>query len=75
MRLLLAIAPFLAAAWGTSPDPPSLTFLYTVNITFPAPIAISPTRQAIPVTGGSFAGPRLNGKHTPLVPVLQSATV
>ncbi len=65
MILLLFIASLLAAAQAEPPKPPALTFLYTVNITFPAPVVISPTREAIPLTGGSFAGPRLNGKHCP----------
>jgi len=65
LSMVLASA-VTALAGGAPPTAPSLTFLYTVNITFPAAISISPTRDAIPITGGTFSGPKLNGKVLPI---------
>ncbi|KAK0713407.1 hypothetical protein B0T26DRAFT_610548, partial [Lasiosphaeria miniovina] len=48
------------------PKPPALTWLYSVNITFAAPIEIGavPTgnRAILTISGGSFAGPKIAGK-------------
>ena len=63
-----ALLLFLAAAGfahSTNPKPPSLTYLYSANITVGTPIPIGNvplgTRVVIPVTGGSFSGPKLSG--------------
>lgn len=55
---LLALAGPAASQLISSP---SLEFLYTVNATLGARWTISPTRVVIPITGGTFAGPRLSG--------------
>jgi hypothetical protein len=52
-----------------SPDPPSLKFLYAMNATVGEPIEVGNgpwgERVAIPLTGGTFKGPRLSGRQTP----------
>ncbi|KAK8085053.1 hypothetical protein PG997_006324, partial [Apiospora hydei] len=61
--LLAAFATSVAAA---GPTPPGFEFLYTVNATLAPGIQIGPgpqgDRQAIPIIGGEFHGPKLNGK-------------
>ncbi|OJJ01839.1 hypothetical protein ASPVEDRAFT_83362 [Aspergillus versicolor CBS 583.65] len=53
-------------AAALSPNPPTLEFLYSLNATVGEPIEVgngpSGERVAIPVTGGTFKGPRLSGK-------------
>ncbi|KAI0912696.1 hypothetical protein F4823DRAFT_633060 [Ustulina deusta] len=60
----IATAVFFAGA--TAIQKPSLTHLCTINITTSAGISIGTipagTLVTIPITGGSFAGPKLNGK-------------
>ncbi|KAK4665143.1 uncharacterized protein QC763_510980 [Podospora pseudopauciseta] len=59
----------LALAQAT-PRAPGLTFLYSLNCTLGAslPVGAGPNgnRVVIPITGGSFKGPRLSGKVLPL---------
>ncbi|KAF2732600.1 hypothetical protein EJ04DRAFT_440675 [Polyplosphaeria fusca] len=69
MRLLSLILPALAAVPALAQNPPaapSLTYLYTLNATLAdgIPIGKGPKgdRVAIPITGGTFSGPKLNGK-------------
>lgn len=63
-----ALLPWLALAQNTSttPTPPGLTYLYTLNCTLGETIDIGPGprgyRVAIPITGGYFNGPRMSGK-------------
>jgi Protein of unknown function (DUF3237) len=63
LSLTVVFTFFIASSLAFGPKPPTLTYLYTVNITFPPPITISPTLDAIPITGGAFAGPKLKGAH------------
>ncbi|KAK5989235.1 Hydroalkoxylation enzyme phnH [Cladobotryum mycophilum] len=55
----------VAAGLPNAPQPPSLTYLFAVNITVAAPIVIGTTplgfRQVYPITGGTVKGPKLNG--------------
>lgn len=48
------------------PNEPQLEFLYEISASLDPPIAIGENphgnRQILPVTGGSFEGPRLKGK-------------
>ncbi|KAK0724996.1 hypothetical protein B0H67DRAFT_507578, partial [Lasiosphaeris hirsuta] len=45
---------------------PGLTHLYSLNCTLGTPLQVGPgphgTRVVLPITGGTFAGPRLSGK-------------
>lgn len=47
------------------PSPPGLEYLLTVQATESAPVLIGPTghgnRIFIPITGGKFSGPKLQG--------------
>lgn len=47
------------------PTPPTLTWLYSVNLTMPAGIDLGATptgsRAALPISGGKFWGPKFNG--------------
>jgi hypothetical protein len=69
MRLTAALSTLCAitalAQNTTAPSPPTLTYLYTLNCTLADAITIGPgprgSRVAIPITGGTFAGPKLNG--------------
>ncbi|KAK3693180.1 hypothetical protein B0T22DRAFT_504698 [Podospora appendiculata] len=49
-----------------TPTPPSLTYLYSLNCTLGTAIQIGAgphgNRVAIPITGGTFSGPKLSGK-------------
>jgi len=55
----------LAGAAVAAPTTPTLTHLYTANLTVSKPISagVGPlgARQIIPFVGGTFAGPKLNG--------------
>lgn len=61
-----AFLPWTSAQNTTTPSAPGLTYLYTLNCTLGTSIDIGDgpkgQRVAIPITGGSFAGPRLSGK-------------
>jgi hypothetical protein len=63
--LFTCLAAFSALARSATPKAPTLTYLYSLNCTLaPAiPIGDGPrgNRVAIPITGGTFNGPRLNG--------------
>lgn len=64
--LMSAFLPWTSAQNTTTPSAPGLTYLYTLNCTLGTSIDIGNgpkgQRVAIPITGGSFAGPRLSGK-------------
>ncbi|KAF2664699.1 hypothetical protein BT63DRAFT_429448 [Microthyrium microscopicum] len=59
--LLLAVS----AVAQTAPPAPGLTYLYTVNLNVSTPIdlGVGPAglRRIVPVIGGVFTGPKLNG--------------
>lgn len=61
--LLLTAA--LPAAFAATPVPPILTHLFSVNLTFSAPITIGSvpygSRDLLFISGGTFAGPKLSG--------------
>jgi len=64
----LTLLSLAATALGRpldDPKGPSLTFLYTANLTISAPVSIGSTpqgsRAVVPFTGGSFSGPKLSG--------------
>lgn len=66
--LLTILSTFCAStvlAQTATPEAPSLTYLYTLNCTLGTtiPIGTGPkgTRVAIPITGGTFSGPKLSG--------------
>ena len=51
------------------PNEPQLEFLYEITANLDAPLAIGENphgnRQIVPITGGTFEGPRLKGKVLP----------
>ncbi|AEO67596.1 26b93eb9-0beb-4bf3-b428-2f1ddc3b0f6f [Thermothielavioides terrestris] len=55
-----------AAKHAKTPAAPGLTYLYSLNCTLGPSIAVGSgphgTRTVIPITGGTFSGPRLSGK-------------
>jgi hypothetical protein len=63
------IATLLLAALAgkvlADPKPPTFTYLYSINLTMPAGINIGNTpagsRAILPISGGSFRGPKFNG--------------
>lgn len=61
--LLLTAA--LPAAFAATPVPPIFTHLFSVNLTFSAPITIGSvpygSRDLLFISGGTFAGPKLSG--------------
>lgn len=66
--ILSSLVGLIAAAAAqniTTPPAPSLTYLYSLNCTLGEAIAIGNgpkgNRVAIPITGGTFAGPRIKG--------------
>lgn len=73
-----ALVSLAATALGlplADPKAPGLTYLYTANLTFPAPISIGTTplgvRQILTISGGSFEGPKLSGTCVPALPSLR----
>ncbi|KAL2165661.1 hypothetical protein VTG60DRAFT_4065 [Thermothelomyces hinnuleus] len=62
LGLLLGLAASAAAA--DTPAAPGLTYLYSLNCTLgqALPVGAGPhgTRTVIPITGGTFSGPRLS---------------
>lgn len=64
--LLTALTPLAQAQNASTPSPPGLTFLYTLNCTLGEELDIGygprGHRVAIPIIGGYFNGPRLSGK-------------
>lgn len=69
---VLGLLPWLVLAQNTSstPTPPGLTYLYTLNCTLgeELDIGLGPRghRVAIPITGGYFTGPRMSGTEAVL---------
>jgi len=63
----------LAATTLADPKPPSFTYLYSINLTMPAGITIGNTpsgsRAILPISGGTFSGPRLSGFFSPHQPL------
>jgi hypothetical protein len=63
--VLLAAAPALAA----DPPPAPTSFVFEENATLAPAVVVGQTptgrRQAIPITGGSFAGPGISGRILP----------
>lgn len=62
---IIAVAGVFTANIVAAIPAPGLTFLYSSNSSIATPITYGPgpagTRIAIPLTGGTFSGPRLNG--------------
>lgn len=75
--LLLAATGALAGRAQTpgppaAPKTPKLTFLYSLNCTLGPSLDVGATpvgsRVVIPITGGTFSGPKLSGTSPPLSP-------
>ncbi|KAK4139701.1 uncharacterized protein C8A04DRAFT_40492 [Dichotomopilus funicola] len=62
--LILGLAASVASA--ATPATPGLTYLYSLNCTLGAALSVGAgphgTRTVIPITGGTFSGPKLSGK-------------
>lgn len=69
----LAIFSLAAAALAAEPAPPPLTYLYSVNLTFAAPVSIGEvpygTRDLLTISGGTVSGPKINGTFAPSIPI------
>lgn len=63
--LAFALLSLTATALAATPAPPQLTYLYSANLTFGTTISIgsvpSGKRELLPISGGSFSGPKLSG--------------
>ena len=70
--LTLLLATLSLASPLSEPKAPGLSYLYTVNITGGPVTVIGPgprgTRLVVPIIGGTFSGPKLNGTLFPLTP-------
>ena len=64
---LAAAANPLLSTRATRPKPPSVSLLFSANITIADPIVIGQTpfgfEVIVQVTGGAFQGPKLAGAH------------
>lgn len=62
---VMAVA--MPAARAAAPAPPGLTYLYTANVTlgtsFSMGVGPQGERVAIPIVGGTFSGPNINGEY------------
>ncbi|KAF2230551.1 hypothetical protein EV356DRAFT_570233 [Viridothelium virens] len=51
---------------ASTPPPPALTYLCNINLEAAPPVIVGATalgqRRVVTITGGTFAGPKLNGK-------------
>jgi hypothetical protein len=60
------------AAVAADPTPPKLTYLYSANVTFGDTVSIGSvptgTRNLLPISGGTFSGPKLSGNYTTTPP-------
>lgn len=63
--LCLLSSAGLASGQANTPAAPGLTYLYSLNCTLGTAITVGGgphgSRVVIPITGGSFSGPRLSG--------------
>lgn len=62
---LLLTTALPATILAATPVPPTLTHLFSVNLTFSAPITIGSvpygSRDLLFISGGTFSGPKLSG--------------
>jgi len=62
------MAILAGASLAAAQTPPPLEFLFSANVTVGQQRVLGPgpsgTRVVIPVTGGTFAGPKLSGRAT-----------
>ncbi len=67
LSLPLSLLALAATALAADPTPPKLTYLYSANLTFAAPITIgsvpSGSRNLLTINGGTVKGPKINGTH------------
>ncbi|KAK3899290.1 hypothetical protein C8A05DRAFT_37098 [Staphylotrichum tortipilum] len=66
LSLSLSLLTLAVTALAADPTPPKLTYLYSANLTFLAPITIgavpSGSRNLLTISGGTVKGPKINGK-------------
>lgn len=69
---ILLTAALPATILAATPVPPTLTHLFSVNLTFSAPITIGSvpygSRDLLFISGGTFSGPKLSGTLPPPPP-------
>jgi hypothetical protein len=71
--IVLSLTALTLAATALAADPalPKLTYLYSVNLTFAPTITIGSVpyggRDLLPISGGSFSGPKLSGTYPPFL--------
>ncbi|KAK4652757.1 hypothetical protein QC762_500462 [Podospora pseudocomata] len=62
---LSALCALAVAALAVNPAPPTLTYLFSVNLTFAEPISIGSvpygTRDLLTISGGNAVGPKISG--------------
>lgn len=67
LTALVALLPAVATAQAAVPKAPGLTFLYSLNCTLGDSLSVGKgpegDRVVIPITGGTFSGPRINGDY------------
>ena len=65
MLSIVLLFASLAATAVADPAPPVFSYLYSVNLTMPAGVTIgngpSGSRAILPISGGTFWGPKFNG--------------
>lgn len=64
---LSALCALAVAALAVDPAPPTLTYLFSVNLTFAEPISIGSvpygTRDLLTISGGNAVGPKISGRN------------
>jgi hypothetical protein len=72
LSALVALVPTVTAQ-TVFPKAPGLTFLYSLNCTLGESLAVGNVpdgnRVVIPITGGTFSGPRISGNSFLLLPM------
>jgi hypothetical protein len=65
LALPVTLLTLAATALAADPAPPKLTYLYSANLTFAAPITIgavpSGNRDLLTISGGTVTGPKIKG--------------
>ena len=69
LALAALVLPSVAHAQATPPPAPTLEFTFEETVTLAADVKVGATpwgeRNIVPITGGTFAGPRIKGKVLP----------
>lgn len=67
--VLVSLGSAVCQTTDKTPAAPGLTYLYSLNCTLANPIQVGRgphgTRVVIPITGGTFSGPKMSGTSLP----------